>query len=271
MLPVVMNNLAYFYYRKHKYPAAHSYMTKAMTLERKAYGAVDFATHLRMAAVSARLSHHTVSLKHCKAALKVLQEAADLHGGHGGAPAAARTYHAHLAVVYHNLAVQMAYLQQLQHAAGTAKVAQQLVTQALPAKHRWVRCPPAHACALDAHHCLRTACALPAHCMRTACALHAHCRLRHPSQPHPPSPTIPAPPSQPQPLPGPSPELDPLNQVGRAEQAGLEQAEAKGAQQAEAEQAASEAQRAVEQAEAMVAAAEAAAAQAAERFRKLKP
>ena len=174
MLPVVMNNLAYFYYRKHKYPAAHSYMTKAMTLERKAYGAVDFATHLRMAAVSARLSHHTVSLKHCKAALKVLQEAADLHGGHGGAPAAARTYHAHLAVVYHNLAVQMAYLQQLQHAAGTAKVAQQLVTQALPAKHRWVRCPPAHACALDAHHCLRTACALPAHCMRTACALHAH-------------------------------------------------------------------------------------------------
>lgn len=139
VLPVVMNNLAYFYYRKHKYPAAHSYMTKAMTLERKAYGAVDFATHLRMAAVSARLSHHTVSLKHCKAALKVLQEAADLHGGHGGAPAAARTYHAHLAVVYHNLAVQMAYLQQLQHAAGTAKVAQQLVTQALPAKHRWVR------------------------------------------------------------------------------------------------------------------------------------
>jgi hypothetical protein len=179
VLPVVMNNLAYFYYRKHKYPAAHSYMTKAMTLERKAYGAVDFATHLRMAAVSARLSHHTVSLKHCKAALKVLQEAADLHGGHGGAPAAARTYHAHLAVVYHNLAVQMAYLQQLQHAAGTAKVAQQLVTQALPAKHRWVRCPPAHACALDAHHCLRTACALPAHCLRTACALHAHCMRTH--------------------------------------------------------------------------------------------
>lgn len=142
VLPVVMNNLAYFYYRKHKYPAAHSYMTKAMTLERKAYGAVDFATHLRMAAVSTRLSHHTVSLKHCKAALKVLQEAADLQGGHGGAPAAARTYHAHLAVVYHNLAVQMAYLQQLQHASGTAKVAQQLVTQALPAKHRWVR-PPA--------------------------------------------------------------------------------------------------------------------------------
>ena len=32
-LPVAMNNLAYFYYRKHKYPAAHSYMTKAMTLE----------------------------------------------------------------------------------------------------------------------------------------------------------------------------------------------------------------------------------------------
>lgn len=139
VLPVVMNNLAYFYYRKHKYPAAHSYMTKAMQLERKAYGAVDFATHLRMAAVSARLSHHTVSLKHCKAALKVLQEAAGLHGGHGGPPAAARTYHAHLAVVYHNLAVQMAYLQQLQHASGTAKVAQQLVTQALPAKHRWVR------------------------------------------------------------------------------------------------------------------------------------
>ena len=160
VLPVVMNNLAYFYYRKHKYPAAHSYMTKAMTLERKAYGAVDFATHLRMAAVSTRLSHHTVSLKHCKAALKVLQEAADLQGGHGGAPAAARTYHAHLAVVYHNLAVQMAYLQQLQHASGTAKVAQQLVTQALPAKHRWVRRPPAHADALHAHHCMHAACTL---------------------------------------------------------------------------------------------------------------
>ena len=46
VLPVAMNNLAYFYYRKHKYPAAHAYMTKAMTLERRAYGAVDFATHL---------------------------------------------------------------------------------------------------------------------------------------------------------------------------------------------------------------------------------
>ena len=162
-----MNNLAYFYYRKHKYPAAHSYMAKAMTLERKAYGAVDFATHLRMAAVSARLSHHTVSLKHCKAALKVLQEAADLHGGHGGAPAAARTYHAHLAVVYHNLAVQMAYLQQLQHASGTAKVAQQLVTQALPAKHRWVRRP--------ARPRICTGCTpLHVHCMHSACTLQAH-------------------------------------------------------------------------------------------------
>ena len=75
-----------------------------------------------MAAVSSRLSHHTVALQHCKAALKVLQLAAEEHGGHAAAPAAARTYHAHLAVVYHNLAVQMAFLQQLQHAAGTAKV-----------------------------------------------------------------------------------------------------------------------------------------------------
>ena len=75
-----------------------------------------------MAAVSSRLSHHTVALQHCKAALKVLQLAAEEHGGHAAAPAAARTYHAHLAVVYHNLAVQMAFLQQLQHASGTAKV-----------------------------------------------------------------------------------------------------------------------------------------------------
>jgi len=140
ILPVAMNNLAYFYYRKGKYQASHAHMAKAMQMERKAYGAVDFATHLRMAAVTARLSHHTEALGHCRAALRVLQEsAAQEQADPEGAPALPRAYHAHLAVVYHNLAVQLAYLQQLQHASGTAKVAQQLVTQALPAKHRWVR------------------------------------------------------------------------------------------------------------------------------------
>ena len=43
-------------------------------LERRAYGAVDFATHLRMGAVAAKLRQHGESLKRCRASIRVLQQ-----------------------------------------------------------------------------------------------------------------------------------------------------------------------------------------------------
>jgi len=137
VLPVIMNNLAFFYYRKGKHASAMAYMQRTLQMERRAYGAVDFATHLRMAAVASKLKHHSDSLKHCKAALTVLQQTAGEE--EGSSPELRGAFHAHLAVAYHNTAVQLAQTQQLREASAAAKLAQQLATTALPAKHRWVQ------------------------------------------------------------------------------------------------------------------------------------
>jgi len=138
LLPVVMNNLSAYYYRRGKHASATAYMQKAMQMERAAYGAVDFATHLRMAAVDAKVKNHADSLKHCRASLKVLQQGAqdEEAGGNAELPSA---FHAHLAVAFHNTAVQLAQTQQLQEASASAKLAQELAAKALPAKHRWVK------------------------------------------------------------------------------------------------------------------------------------
>ena len=138
LLPVAMNNLAYYYYRRGKFASASAYMGKAVQMERHAYGAVDFATHLRLAAVASKMKQHVESLKHCRASLRVLQHGAD-EAGEGTVEGAAAAFLAHLAVAYHNTAVQLAHTQQLQEASASAKLAHDLVTKVLPAKHRWVK------------------------------------------------------------------------------------------------------------------------------------
>ena len=47
-------------------------------------------------------------------------------------------FHAHLAVAYHNTAVELAQNQHMLDASATAKLAQELAATTLPAKHRWV-------------------------------------------------------------------------------------------------------------------------------------
>ena len=104
-------------------------------MERRAYGAVDFATHLRMAAVSSKLKLHPESLRHCRASLAVLQQtASEEQEGSGEVQAA---FNAHLAVAYHNTAVQLAHMQQLHEASVAAKLAHKLAATSLPPKHRW--------------------------------------------------------------------------------------------------------------------------------------
>ena len=138
LLPVATNNLAFYYFRRGKHASATAYMQKAMQMERTVYGAVDFATHLRMAAVEAKVKNHAESLKHCRAALKVLQQGAQDEEA-GGTTELPAGFAAHLAVAYHNAAVELAQTQQLQEASASAKLAQELVAKALPAKHRWVK------------------------------------------------------------------------------------------------------------------------------------
>ena len=106
-------------------------------LERRAYGAVDFATHLRMAAVTARLRQHADSLKHCRASIRALQQSAEQADAQADGELRV-AFQAHLAVAYHNAAVALAQNQHLQEASAAAKLAQELAAATLPAKHKWV-------------------------------------------------------------------------------------------------------------------------------------
>ena len=120
-------------------------MGKAVKMEEGACGAVDFATHLRMGAVEAKVRNHADSLKHCRAALKALaQQGAAIgidteEGGSGGGADVARAHLTHLAVAYHNCALQLAQTKQLQDGASSAKLAHELAEKALPADHRWTK------------------------------------------------------------------------------------------------------------------------------------
>jgi tetratricopeptide (TPR) repeat protein len=135
LLAVVYNNLAGFYYRRSKPQSALQYIQRAAGLERRVHGAVDFATLARLGAVCSKLKAHTEGLAHCRAALETLERA----GSQNGDATLPREYHACLAVVYHNLAVQLAHAKQLQQASAMANVAETLAARALPSKHRWAK------------------------------------------------------------------------------------------------------------------------------------
>ena len=73
-LAAVWNDTAYlnrgwcsFEHGMARVAAAH--VEKAIALERRVYGAVDFASQLRLASVQSRLKQHTASLRSCRAAL----------------------------------------------------------------------------------------------------------------------------------------------------------------------------------------------------------
>jgi hypothetical protein len=106
-------------------------------MERRVYGSADFATSLRSACVLCGMRHHTESLRAVRRGLAALQRAAladqPPEQPEAGPPALPLAYHAHLAVLYHNLAAQLARVQLLQDASAAVKVAEVLVSQVLHA------------------------------------------------------------------------------------------------------------------------------------------
>eukprot|EP00965_Chrysotila_dentata_P067646 2238699-Pleurochrysis_carterae.AAC.1 len=121
-------------------------------MERKAHGVVDFGTHLRSAAVNAKMRRHTEAMRCCRLALGVLKQWADVE--EAASPQVQRAFDAHTAVVYHNIAVQLAHDSQLQGASATAALAEKLSRAALPAKHCWRRTISATASLIrDMHIC----------------------------------------------------------------------------------------------------------------------
>lgn len=138
LLPVVASNLAFFYFRRGKHATALQYTQKAKAHERRAFGAVDFATLLRTAAVLSKMKHHSEALKLCRGAVTALQSAA-ANAEAADDSALPPSYHAHLAVAYHNYAAELARMQQMAEAAAAAKIADELVAHALPTKHLWAR------------------------------------------------------------------------------------------------------------------------------------
>ena len=165
LLAVAYSNIAGFYFRRGLPAPALQYAQRAATLEERAHGAVDFATLLRLGAVHSKSSKgHVRGLAHCEAAVEALRQVGSATTPSGAAPtpimtlpawrdAAARgaegpaqprramhaAYQAHLAVAYHNLAVELAYVQRLQDASAMIHVADELASQSIPAKHRWAR------------------------------------------------------------------------------------------------------------------------------------
>ena len=130
-----------------KLPSALQYVERAARLEARAYGAADFATRLRQGAICSRCKRHSEGLRHCTAAVQMLKMTSEreqeLDAAKRASDASATSepdvYHAHLAVAYHNLAVQLAYTQQLGPASAMADVAYSLASNALTAKHRWAK------------------------------------------------------------------------------------------------------------------------------------
>lgn len=174
-LAVAYNNVAGFYFRKSMMAPALQYCERAATLEERAHGAIDCMTKSRLACIHSRGKERGRALALTQAVLGELKamantpspQAAQAHapapggfdlpscGGSllrfdsnsGGAlvrgtPLFA-AYRAHLAVAYHNLAVQLALCQELQQASAAVHCADQLAAEALPAKHRWAK----HICA----------------------------------------------------------------------------------------------------------------------------
>ena len=173
LLACAYNNLAGVYYARHKMAPALQYIERAARLEQRAYGGADFATRLRHGAICCRSKRHQEGLRHCGAALEMLRAAGGIATGaappndgvaaiaaavaasaessssSSGAPAAAPaaaelaslsvTFRAHLAVAYHNFAVQLAYCQQLGPASAMVNVAAQIIAECLSPKHRWCK------------------------------------------------------------------------------------------------------------------------------------
>jgi len=170
LLAVAYNNLAGVYYARSKSAPAAQYIERAARLEQRVYGAPDFGTRLRLGAVYSRAKRHTEALNQCSLALDVLRSTEELrldhssrldaaaaaaftHGGGsttaGGAEADGAVaeqaavgpheanYQAHLAVAYHNLAVELASTQQFGPASAMVDVAQHLIEQVVSPKHRW--------------------------------------------------------------------------------------------------------------------------------------
>jgi len=175
LLAVAYNNLAGVYYARSKSAPAAQYIERAARLEQRVYGAPDFGTRLRLGAVYSRAKRHTEALNQCSLALDVLRSTEELrldhssrldaaaaaaftHGGGsttaGGAEADGAeadgavaeqaavgpheaNYQAHLAVAYHNLAVELASTQQFGPASAMVDVARHLIEQVVSPKHRW--------------------------------------------------------------------------------------------------------------------------------------
>ena len=158
LLACCYTNTAGYYYRMGLAAPALQYAQRGALLEERALGAVDFSTKLRLATVYFKAKDHQTALTHGQAAIDLLIELAEVHGieaqsqttdGTAAARAAAESaaeeisskVQAHLAVAYHNLAVQLAYpaAGTLQKAHQMVNVADQLAALSLPAKHRWAR------------------------------------------------------------------------------------------------------------------------------------
>ena len=170
-LAIAYSNIGGFYFRKGMTAAALQYCERASSLETKAHGDVDFSTKSRLACIHGKGKEGRYqALALCQEVLHELQAMAsappDLQnqqssgfdlpscGGsllrfdnnRGGAGAALvrgtplyGAYHAHLAVAYHNYAVQLAQCQELQQASAAVHAADKLAAEALPAKHRWAK------------------------------------------------------------------------------------------------------------------------------------
>lgn len=135
LLAVTCNNLGCYYKRVEKLNPALKYLRRALEIEVSLHVSdlTVAGTHLNICAILSKEDKHEHALQHALCALELIRnQSAASHGS-------AADEYSLLAIAYHNVAAEQAFLRRWENAANTAREGLEIVRRVLPVGHALAR------------------------------------------------------------------------------------------------------------------------------------